>query len=499
MAKPKVNIAEYFADAIKETGKEQLEYIQLEKLDQDPNNFYSLEGIDELAGNIELIGLQQPLRVRAESDGRYTIVSGHRRRAAIMLIQDGGSEQFKDGIPCIVERGEESAAMRELRLIYANASTRVMSPAEISKQAERVEMLLYQLKEEGVIEFPGRMRDHVAEACRISKTKLARLHAIRKNLAPDLLAWFDKGSLNETISYELQKLPMSAQEEIAASVKRSGSPDFINVYGAEHCAKNADKFMEKRSCPNGGECDHHEKRFVQALRASMTWERCNGGCCLKCGHYSESCPHACSHVKAKQKMIAEERKVERETEKEKEAKRQAERDKKILESLQAQAQRVLPLIRAKGLKNDDKLPCDYYGTRNKVSIYEKLAVGDLNGDHWYDDRLIPTTAENLKEMAGMLDCSVDYLLGLTEDPSPAAKNKPVSGSDTTFSAASTWKTGEPAEDGEYVVIFGAPKEESPKTRSVRIMKWGMWGWVNPISGVANIEGMNVYRWMRLEA
>ena len=143
-----------------DTGKEQIEYIPVDQIDPDPNNFYSLDGLDELAGNIELIGLQQPLRVRPGEDGRFIMVSGHRRRAAILMI--------RDGVPCIVDRGEESPAMRELRLIYANASTRVMGPAEISKQAERTEMLLYQLKEEGIIEFPGRMRDHVAEACRIS-------------------------------------------------------------------------------------------------------------------------------------------------------------------------------------------------------------------------------------------------------------------------------------------------------------------------------------------
>lgn len=38
-----------------------------------------------------------------------------------------------------------------------------------------------ELKEEGV-EFPGRMRDHVAEACKVSKSKIARLKVIREGL-----------------------------------------------------------------------------------------------------------------------------------------------------------------------------------------------------------------------------------------------------------------------------------------------------------------------------
>ena len=194
--------------------REQIEYIQLDKLDQDENNFYSLAGLDELAANIELIGLQQPLRVRPGSEpGRYIIVSGHRRKAACMMIRDGGSKMFDQGVPCIVDRDEASEALRELRLIYANAATRVMSPAELSKQAERVTQLLYELKEQGM-EFPGRMRDHVAEACRVSRTKLARLHAIQKNLIPELLFNFDHGYIGETVAYRISQEDKKTQRAL---------------------------------------------------------------------------------------------------------------------------------------------------------------------------------------------------------------------------------------------------------------------------------------------
>ena len=480
MAKPKVNIASYFEDAMKEDGKEQITYLPIDVLDQNPDNFYSLEGIDELAGNIELIGLQQPIRVRpGEEPERYTIISGHRRRAAILTIVDGGSDQFKDGVPCIIEHGEASPAMRELRLIYANAATRTMSSADLSKQAERVTELLYQLKEEGV-EFPGRMRDHVAEACKVSKTKLARLHAIRKNLAPDLLIWFDKGALNESEAYELQKLPATAQEEIAASIKRSGNTDFIDLRGAEHCSKFAEKFMEPCSCPKGGECDHHEKRFVQALRASMTWERCNGGCCLKCGHYAESCQHACAHVKEKQKAAAAEKKLDREAEKKRIEDHKAERDRQIRESRQAQAQRVLPLIRAKGLKSSDQLPSDYYSTTTPVSQYEDQAAGKFDGT-WYDDRLIPTGAAKLKEMAEILDCSVDYLLGLTDDPAPAADREPVSDLNTPPEG---WQLGDPQTKGRYLCTVDLGTKLAEQRCDWNGSEWMAYG--RPIADVFNV-------------
>ena len=46
------------------TAREQIEYIDIDRIDDDPRNFYELSGLDELAANIELLGLQQPIRVR---------------------------------------------------------------------------------------------------------------------------------------------------------------------------------------------------------------------------------------------------------------------------------------------------------------------------------------------------------------------------------------------------------------------------------------------------
>lgn len=162
-----------------------LKYIDHEDIFTDERNFYSIEGIDELAANIQLCGLQQPLRVRRcdnDIDGTfYRIVSGHRRFAALNKLIEAGE---RDGqIPCIVEQDTVSPELQELRLIFANSDTRKLTSWDLSKQAQRVEALLYALAEQGY-EFPGRMRDHVAEACNISRTKLARLKAIDNHLAP---------------------------------------------------------------------------------------------------------------------------------------------------------------------------------------------------------------------------------------------------------------------------------------------------------------------------
>jgi len=229
MAKKAFNLGDYLKSEgpVSTLDTEQIVRIPLEDIVPDPRNFYSMTGIEDLAGNIELIGLQQPLRVRPAAssehvardparrdDGmRFIVVSGHRRLEAIKRIREDNPDAFPLGVPCLVDYGEASEAMRELRLIYANSDTRDMTAAEKSKQTERVEEILYQLKEQGV-EFPGRMRDHVAEACRISASKYARLHAIRENLIDAYrLAW-DAGKLSETSAYRLSQESEPNQRKI---------------------------------------------------------------------------------------------------------------------------------------------------------------------------------------------------------------------------------------------------------------------------------------------
>ena len=40
-----------------DTGREQIEYIDVDLLDRDPNNFYDLSQLDALADNIATVGL----------------------------------------------------------------------------------------------------------------------------------------------------------------------------------------------------------------------------------------------------------------------------------------------------------------------------------------------------------------------------------------------------------------------------------------------------------
>ena len=296
------------------TGREQIEYIKLDLIDEDPNNFYQLSAIDELAANIELCGLQQPIRVRKQDDGRYMIVSGHRRRAAVAMLAQENPDKWSE-VPCIIETDEVSPALQQLRLIFANSSTRTMTPAEVSKQAEEVEKLLYQLKEDGY-KFPGRMRDHVAQAVNVSKTKLARLKVIRENLADFWKPLFEADSIAESTALALAQLPKEEQKFISDyCIERFDSP--ANVYAslAETYGKRLEA-MRALICPMEGiPCENVCAKKNAAIRlGSYEFFPCDR-CCSRCAKLL-TCKYACPKLaediarqKAERKAAAQQEKV----------------------------------------------------------------------------------------------------------------------------------------------------------------------------------------------
>ena len=103
-------------------GKDRYELIDIDFLDPDPENFYSMDGLDQLKENILLCGLLQPLRVKLSTEpGRYTVIAGHRRREAIRRLVDDGHKEFRM-VPCIRDSGG-SETLQELKLIYAISSS----------------------------------------------------------------------------------------------------------------------------------------------------------------------------------------------------------------------------------------------------------------------------------------------------------------------------------------------------------------------------------------
>ena len=438
-----------------DTGREQIEYIPLDRIDEDQNNFYQLSGIDELAANIQLCGLQQPIRVRPnEGTDRFVIVSGHRRRKAVELLAQEDPDRWAE-VACIIEQDAVSPALQQLRLIYANANTRTMTSAEISEQAVQVEKLLYQLKEDGY-EFPGRMRDHVAQAVSVSKSKLARLKMIRDNLAAAWRPAWKSGDLGESTAYELSKIAKAWQSLLFEEKSRTGAKlQYLYADDVKKFAERVGKIV-KLQCASGQECGNYELKARKAAVADRWgWFHCDSKCCKDCPELLR-CRNACPSLKDRvQKLKADAKEAAKQ-----EAAAKAEREAPAIGQINALWQRFGYARELAGKSFEDcKKVMDmpyfpYAGDlvmalecgEAKLTTETKLPLGNV---YRYEvDRLI--------KLADLLECSLDFLFCRTDVQGVAREVLPVPDSDTN-----AWHTGAPEGYGTYaayVQIAGSQKK-----------------------------------------
>lgn len=469
-------------------GRDQIEYIDIGLIDSDPGNFYELRDIPDLAGDIETVGLQQPLLVRPGEDGHVVLISGHRRRAALQMLVDEGKERFRQ-VPCIRKTGG-NALVYEMQLIFANAHTRVLTNAEIGKQAARLEEIFYQLKEQGY-EFPGRMIDHVAKACNIKRAKLGRLKKIEAHLAPCYKPLWDAGDLPEDTADALAGLPQDVQERIKrVCPKKTPTANTIRVMGDRLESRQRDYFTVGFRCPDGGVCTHQDKFFWHDLTCGSR-EICSGlKCCVTCreggAHRVDgsACGAACPEMCAKARAVYEKAKAEQKDSEEREASKA--RSKAVRKAM-ADAARIVRAADAAGLDDDTKLE-SAYSSLTEVGVLRKISQGDIpEGMSNYGlGEIIPYRTKDLTSMAQTLHCSTDYLLGLTDQLRPAS-------AEPGQMVLAAWMPGGLTPPEPCEVVADVDAGEGVKIR--RLLYWDGTVFRFKKSGV-DIE-VSVIRWLRL--
>lgn len=469
-------------------GRDQIEYIDIGLIDSDPGNFYELRDIPDLAGDIETVGLQQPLLVRPGEDGHVVLISGHRRRAALQMLVDEGKERFRQ-VPCIRKTGG-NALVYEMQLIFANAHTRVLTNAEIGKQAARLEEIFYQLKEQGY-EFPGRMIDHVAEACNIKRAKLGRLKKIEAHLAPCYKPLWDAGDLPEDTADALSGLSPDVQERIKrVCPKKTPTANAIRSMGDRLKSAQYGYFMPDFRCPDGGACAHQDKFFRHDLTCD-SWERCDGAkCCVECNDGGAHKPGgmyygaACTEMCAKARAIYEKAKVKQKDSEEREA---AKARSKAVQKAMANAARIVRAADAAGMDDDTTL-ASTYSSLTKVGVLRKISQGDISEDmsNYGLSEIIPYRTKDLTSMAQTLHCSTDYLLGLTDQLRPTA-------AEPGQMVLAAWMPGGLTPPEPCEVVADVDAGEGVKMR--RLLYWDGTVFRFKKSGV-DIE-VSVIRWLRL--
>lgn len=477
-------------------AREVIEYLPFDLIDPDPDNFYSLDGLDKLADSVATVGLLDPIRVRPNGD-RFTVTSGHRRRAAIKLLIDSGEEGWRNAVPCIVDRGERTPEWHELRLIFANSTSRQLNSAEMSRQAQRVEELLVSLKEQGY-EFPGRMQDHVAAAMNTSASKLKRLHAIRGNAEEYILNAYDTGRLNENTAYLLSQHPQKYQHMIWVEYARAGQPQDRLTGDVAATIRSAELLMENHKCPlSPGICSVRDCRFSEGLRRRFEGSKVGncqkGGCCkgcpalLECEAYCFKCKAERQRKEAEQAARrAELEKIHREAESQRTQAAEA-RPAPIPEGftqtglLFDRVQRIRRAAEASGADLRHVFSMRSLSERD-LETYLSIINGGPDPTLELDDLFDDT--EELVDLADDLECSTDFLLGRTEDPQINEGGDQKAGTWQT-----DWSTGDPKDAGSYVVWSSFASYDP----DYEILEWTGTRWAGKTSNE------KIYAWVKLPA
>ena len=149
---------------VSETNNKLVKEIPLDLLDPHPMNsqIYTTEGIEGLCHSIKESGFFGAIDVYQKNDGRYMIVSGHRRFLAMKQLG-------RKTIPALIYKMEpEDIILR--KLIEANQNTRTPSPME-----KAMEIVAY---EESLLEggYQGRINDKL---CAVFNMSLSKLHKVK--------------------------------------------------------------------------------------------------------------------------------------------------------------------------------------------------------------------------------------------------------------------------------------------------------------------------------
>lgn len=151
-------------------------YINIDLIEKSEFNDYAMDQIEELAENIKQIGLQQNLVVRPKSNGKYELLTGHRRLEALKL--NGETKA-----PCKIEEN-----LSDLKARYSLHSTNqlIRKEDEMSKAKHIKEMkeLLREMKAQGE-GIKGRIDEIVAKDMGMSAMQVQRYDKLNK-LIPEL-------------------------------------------------------------------------------------------------------------------------------------------------------------------------------------------------------------------------------------------------------------------------------------------------------------------------
>lgn len=276
--------------------------ISVFKIYRNKLNFYAMEDIEELAGDILLYGLKQNLEVVYEphTQGEYRLVAGERRWLALKHLVEQGYKDFEIATCKLTTPQDENE--EQVEIIIANAY-RTKSVKDIIEEEQRLKACLERMKADGkkIKGYDlqsGRIRDVISSMLHLSKTKIAQIESVSRSLIPAFREELNQERLTFSAAYELSGMPEEKQQEALAKYKETGELSYTQIKdmkseGRHDSVSESDtRTYEQTGCEDhpaagDGYQTPHPEGITSLCYSCTEYETCNvkTGTCTRCDQY----------------------------------------------------------------------------------------------------------------------------------------------------------------------------------------------------------------------
>ena len=244
-----------------------LKMIDIDLIEPNKNNFYEMSEIEALADDIERQGLMTALVVSEQNGGKYELISGHRRLAALKsLIADGRRRNGK--VPCFI-KGAKPNTETELDLIMLNATQRKYSDADTMREYEELTRIFKELEAEGKT-IKGRIRDRIAEALNVSPAQVGKLDNIKHNAIPDVEQAVKAGDMSISTANEVAKLAPEKQQEIITEKPKISHKEVKEIQKQELSAEKVSSETDEEEDEDEDDEDETGSKYAIPVTLSAT-------------------------------------------------------------------------------------------------------------------------------------------------------------------------------------------------------------------------------------
>ncbi len=203
---------------------ETVHIIPLAQIDDFPDHPFQVkndEGMEQLVRSIEMNGVLTPVVVRQKEDGRYELISGHRRKYACGIL---GVTQ----IPVIVRGLSRDDAIIEM--VDSNLQREHILPSEKAKAYKmKMDAMKRQGKRTDLTSTPvaGKLKERetatiIGEAAGESGDQVRRYVRLNE-LTPELLEFVDEGKIGMRPAVELSYLQEEEMRDLVDYIDTEGT------------------------------------------------------------------------------------------------------------------------------------------------------------------------------------------------------------------------------------------------------------------------------------